>query len=115
MAISVPLPSGPRRLDHRHAPTGRGPAGGHWLVSRRVRGEPEVDDVSMSDRPGSEVHITHLENLEPQRVRTQRHSDGSERSVWDRYFVISRDPTFVSLHTRWDPDVIVHRHGHMGH
>ena len=69
----------------------------------------------MSERPGSKVHITHLEDLEPQRVRSQRHSDGSERSVWDRYFVISRDPNFVSLHTTWDPDVIVHRHGHMGH
>ncbi len=69
----------------------------------------------MTERPGSQARITHVGELEPQRVRSQRHPDGSERSIWDRYFVIRRDPDFVSLHTRWDPGVIVHRHGHMGH
>jgi hypothetical protein len=69
----------------------------------------------MTEHAGLQARIAHLEDLEPQRVRSQRHADGSERSIWDRYFVISRDPKFVSLHTRWDPDVVVHRHGHMGH
>ena len=35
--------------------------------------------------------------------------------MWDRWFVINRDPPVVALHTTWDPDVIVHRHGHLGH
>ncbi len=74
-----------------------------------------MDDVPMSERPGVEARITRLEDLAPQQVRTQRHADGSQRSVWDRYFVISRDPKFVSMHTYWEPEVIVHRHGHMGH
>jgi len=63
------------------------------------------------------VHATflHVDDLAPQRVRTQRHADGSERSVWDRWFVINQEPPVVALHTMWDPDVIVHRHGHLGH
>ncbi len=67
------------------------------------------------ERPGVEATFSHLDDLKPQRVRTQLHPDGSERSVWDRWFVISRDPPFVTLHTTWDPDVVVHRHGHLGH
>jgi len=73
-----------------------------------------VNDVPVTERRGVQVRITRIEDVEPQKVRTQRHADGSQRSVWDRYFVISRDPKFVSLHT-WEPEVVVHRHGHMGH
>jgi hypothetical protein len=62
-----------------------------------------------------EASFSHLDDLKPQKVRTQRHADGSERSVWDRWFVISRDPPLVTLHTTWDPAVLVHRHGHLGH
>ena len=35
--------------------------------------------------------------------------------MWDRWFVISRDPPLVTLHTTWESDVLVHRHGHQGH
>ncbi len=68
-----------------------------------------------SERADVQARITRLDDLVPQQVRTQRHPDGSQRSVWDRWFVINQDPPFVSLHTRWDPEVIVHRHGHLGH
>jgi len=69
----------------------------------------------MTEQPGVRARIIKGADLEPQQVRTQRHADGSQRSIWDRYFVISQNPKFVSLHTYWDPEVIVHRHGHMGH
>jgi hypothetical protein len=69
----------------------------------------------MSERPDIQATFVHFDDLRPQRVRTQRHPDGSERSVWDRWFVISRDPQLFALHTTWDPDVVVHRHGHLGH
>ncbi len=69
----------------------------------------------MVEKPGVEASFLHFDDVKPQRVRAQLHPDGSERSVWDRWFVISRDPPFVTLHTSWDPDVIVHRHGHLGH
>ena len=75
------------------------------------------DDPSetMTERADVEATFLHFDDVNPQRVRAQLHPDGSERSVWDRWFVISRDPPFVTLHTTWDPDVIVHRHGHLGH
>lgn len=69
----------------------------------------------MVQKPGAEATIIRFDDLPPQRVRAQRHADGTERSVWDRWFVISREPSFVALHTTWDPDVVVHRHGHLGH
>lgn len=68
-----------------------------------------------ADGRAPEASFVHHDDVEPQRVRAQRHADGRERSVWDRWFVISREPPFVTLHTTWDPDVLVHRHGHHGH
>lgn len=69
----------------------------------------------MTERADVTATFVHLNDLVPQQVRAQRHPDGSERSVWDRWFVISQDPPVVTLHTTWDPDVVVHRHGHLGH
>lgn len=69
----------------------------------------------MSEQPGVTATFIAYDDLRPQQVRAQRHADGSERSIWDRWFVVSHDPPFVSLHTTWDPDVLVHRHGHLGH
>ena len=73
----------------------------------RLTGMAERDDVAATFR--------HLDELEWQQVRAQRHADGSTRSVWDKWFVLSQDPPVVSLLTRWDPGVVVHRHGHHGH
>jgi len=69
------------------------------------------------DRPEvrAEPTFTHLDDGPWQRVRAQRHPDGSERSVWDRWFVIGREPQYMSLLSRWDAGVVVHRHGHWGH
>src|ERR1700716_4327564 len=69
----------------------------------------------MAAEQSPEATFSHFNELKPQRVRTQLHPDGSQRSVWDRWFLISRDPPLVTLHTTWDPDVVVHRHGHLGH
>ncbi|HVM67602.1 MAG TPA: hypothetical protein VMU14_22200 [Acidimicrobiales bacterium] len=69
------------------------------------------------DRPDAqgEATVTHVDEGPWQRVRAQRHPDGSERFVSDRWFVIGRDPQYMSLLSRWDPGVVVHRHGHWGH
>jgi hypothetical protein len=69
------------------------------------------------DRPDvrAEATFTRLEDGPWQQVRAQRHPDGSTRSVSDRWFVIGRDPQYMSLLSRWDPGVVVHRHGHLGH
>ena len=74
-----------------------------------------MDDTHTGARPHAEAIFTHRDRLEPQQVRTQRHPDGSQRSVWDRWFVVRKDPPFVSLHTAWDPGVVMHKHGHKGH
>lgn len=71
--------------------------------------------TGMTENPDVHVTITHLAQVKPQEVRAQRHPDGSRRSVWDRWFVINREPALVSMHTQWDPGVLVHRHGHYGH
>jgi hypothetical protein len=70
--------------------------------------------TGMSEDPSVRVTITHFDAVKPQEVRAQQHSDGSRRSVWDRWFVINREPAFVSMHTQWDPGVVVHKHGHYG-
>jgi hypothetical protein len=70
--------------------------------------------TGISEDPNVKVTITHRDQMKAQQVRAQQHPDGSTRSVWDWWFVINREPAFVSMVTRWDPDVIVHKHGHYG-
>ena len=72
-----------------------------------------------STPPRPDVHaeptFTHVDDGKWQQVRAQRHPDGSVRSAWDRWFVIGRDPQYMSLLSRWDPVMVVMRHGHWSH
>jgi hypothetical protein len=47
-----------------------------------------------------------------QEVKTQRNADGSTSSVWEKWFAFSADPQYLSLYARYDPGMIVRRHGH---
>jgi ChrR-like protein with cupin domain len=47
-----------------------------------------------------------------QQVRRQRNADGSESSVWEKWLAFSPDPQYLSLYARYDPGMIVRRHGH---
>jgi hypothetical protein len=47
-----------------------------------------------------------------QQVRRQRNADGSESSVWEKWLAFSADPPYLSLYARYDPGMIVRRHGH---
>lgn len=47
-----------------------------------------------------------------QRVKAQRNADGTESSVWEKWFAFSNDPPYLSLYARYDPGMIVRRHGH---
>ena len=47
-----------------------------------------------------------------QRVKAQRNRDGSESSVWEKWFAFSPDPPYLSLYARYDPGMVVRRHGH---
>ena len=47
-----------------------------------------------------------------QRVKAQRNADGSESSVWEKWFAFRADPPYLSLYARYDPGMVVRRHGH---
>lgn len=56
----------------------------------------------------------HLDDAEVpwQQVKRQRNADGSESSVWEKWLSFSPDPQYLSLYARYDPGMIVRRHGH---
>jgi hypothetical protein len=47
-----------------------------------------------------------------QQVKCQRNADGSTSSVWEKWLAFSADPPYLSLYARYDPWMIVRRHGH---
>lgn len=72
-------------------------------------GTPETPWVA-----GREPVIRHLGDPEVpwQQVKRQRNADGSASAVWERWLAFSADPPYLSLHARYDPGMVVRRHGH---
>jgi len=64
-----------------------------------VTGEPIFRHLDDADMPW-------------QQVKRQRNADGSESSVWEKWLAFSPDPQYLSLYARYDPGMIVRRHGH---
>lgn len=62
----------------------------------------------------SEPVFRHLSDPEvaPVECRAQRNADGSRSSVWEQWLAFNEDPPYLSLHARYDPGMIVRRHGH---
>jgi len=62
----------------------------------------------------SEPIFRHLDDPEVpwQEVKRQRNADGSTSSVWETWFAFRSDPPYLSLLGRYDPGMIVRRHGH---
>ena len=58
----------------------------------------------------------HLDDpdVAPQPVKSQRNADGSIAHVWEQWLAFNDDPAYLSLHARYDPGMIVRRHGHRG-
>lgn len=52
------------------------------------------------------------DSLAWQEARRQRNADGSTSSVWEKWLAFATDPMYLSLYARWDPGMIVRRHGH---
>lgn len=48
-----------------------------------------------------------------QAVKSQRNADGSHAHVWEKWLAFSPDPQYLSLYARYDPGMIVRRHGHL--
>ena len=70
--------------------------------------------ASPHEVPGLEPIFRHLDDqdLKTQQVRTQMHPEG-QKSVWEKWFTFgSSGNQYLSMWARWDPGMIVHRHGH---
>jgi hypothetical protein len=65
--------------------------------------------------PGLKPTFRHLDdpNLPWQQVKAVRNADGSTSSVWEKWLAFSPDPPYLSLYARWDPGMVVRRHGHL--
>jgi hypothetical protein len=64
--------------------------------------------------PGREAVFRHLDDPDVawQQVKRQRNADGSVSSVWEKWLSFSADPQYLSLYAKYDPGMIVRRHGH---
>ena len=64
--------------------------------------------------PGLEATFRHLDDPEVpwQEVKRMARSDGSTASVWEKWLAFSPDPTYLSFYARWDPGMVIRRHGH---
>ncbi|MDX6285794.1 MAG: hypothetical protein QOG53_1279 [Frankiales bacterium] len=62
----------------------------------------------------SEPVFRHLDDADVpwQQVKAQRNADGTTSSVWEKWLAFSADPPYLSLYARYDPGMIVRRHGH---
>ncbi|HXW31442.1 MAG TPA: hypothetical protein VEJ21_00015 [Acidimicrobiales bacterium] len=56
----------------------------------------------------------HLDDPEVpwQQVKSVRLADGTVASVWEKWLAFSPEPLYLSLYAKWDPGMIVRRHGH---
>lgn len=63
---------------------------------------------------GREPVFRHLDDDDVpwQPVRAQRNRDGTEAQVREKWLAFSADPQYLSLYARYDPGMIVRRHGH---
>lgn len=72
----------------------------------------EHDDARPADAPPREPSFRHLDEVEWRKVRAQRNADGSEAFVHEKWMSYSSDPRYLSLYARYDPGMVVRRHGH---
>ena len=72
------------------------------------------DDPANPRVPGLEPTFRHIDDpdLPWQAVKRQRNADGSTSAVWEKWIAFSADPPYLSLYARYDPGMIVRRHGH---
>ncbi len=74
-------------------------------------GPADLPDVRV---PGLEPTFRHIDHPDVpwQQVKAIRNADGSTSSVWEKWLAFSPDPPYLSLYARWDPGMVVRRHGH---
>ncbi|HTO01358.1 MAG TPA: hypothetical protein VL068_11845 [Microthrixaceae bacterium] len=67
-----------------------------------------------SKPPVGDPSFRHLDDpgMEFRKVKAQLNADGTEAAVWEKWLAFSPDPQYLSLYARYDPGMIVRRHGH---
>ena len=77
-----------------------------------------MGDTSGSEPTGDgvapEATFRHLDDPDVpwQQVKSIRNADGSTSSVWEKWLAFSPDPLYLSLYAKWDPGMVIRRHGH---
>jgi hypothetical protein len=63
---------------------------------------------------GLEPTFRHLDDPEVpwQPIKAQRNADGSLSQVWEKWLAFSPDPQYLTIYARYDPGMVVRRHGH---
>ena len=64
--------------------------------------------------PGVGPTFRHVDDADMswQQVKAVRNADGTTSSVWEKWLAFSPDPQYLSLYARWDPGMVIRRHGH---
>jgi hypothetical protein len=77
-------------------------------------GAVTADAPSDPKVPGAVPVFRHLDDpgMRWQAVKAQRNADGSESFVHEKWLAFSNDPQYLSLYARYDPGMVVRRHGH---
>jgi hypothetical protein len=76
---------------------------------------PEPTPTPPSPRiEGLEPTFRHLDDPEVpwQAIKAQRNADGSLAHVWEKWLAFSSDPQYLTIYARYDPGMVVRRHGH---
>jgi hypothetical protein len=73
--------------------------------------QPEEAAVKV---PGVEPTFRQLDDPDVpwQQVKSIRNADGTTSSVWEKWLAFSPEPQYLSLYAKWDPGMVVRRHGH---
>jgi hypothetical protein len=66
-------------------------------------------------REGVEPTFRHLDDpdIPWTAVKAQRNADGTTAHVWEKWLAFS--PDYLTLYARYDPGMVVRRHGHFSH
>lgn len=76
------------------------------VTSSATPPDPRVPGLEPTFRSLDDADVPWLQ------VRRQRNADGSEAAVWEKWLAFSPDPQYLSLYAKYDPGMIVRRHGH---
>jgi hypothetical protein len=75
-----------------------------------------VSDVAPPSpkREGLGPVFRHLDDgdVPRQAIKSQRNADGSVSHVWEKWLSFSPDPQYLTIYAKYDPGMVVRRHGH---